>query len=150
MQAALGVDWKVEHVGSTSIPGLSAKPVIDLAIGQPPGHDISDSIETLLDLGWTEPIALGDHQVTFMLDGTVRVAIAHVFSHEHWDCAHVRLFADGLRTHVEDRDEYERLKDGLVADGVWGSEYTRGKAEFVLGVVNRARTRRGLPPVNAL
>lgn len=150
LQAALGSNWGIEHVGSTSVPGLSAKPVIDLALGQPPGHDLSVSVPTLRHLGWTDPVSLGDHRAIYLLDGAVRIAIAHVFSNDQWVSAHVRLFAEWLRSHESDRDEYERLKGGLVAAGVWGSEYTQSKADFVVRVVNRARARRGLPPVQGL
>lgn len=84
-----------------------------------------------------------------MLDGAVRVAIAHVFTSMQWGSAHVRLFAEWLRQHESERDEYAMLKAGLVAGGVWGSEYTQRKAEFVRRVVNQARASRGLAPVGA-
>jgi GrpB-like predicted nucleotidyltransferase (UPF0157 family) len=150
LQAALGSTWHVEHVGSTSVPGLSAKPVIDLALGEPLGHDKLDSVLTFRGLGWTDPVSLGDHRAIFLIDGGVRIAIAHIFSNDQWLSAHVRLFADWLRTHASDRDEYERLKNELVAAGLWGSEYTQAKADFVGCVVNRARACRGLPPVQSL
>ena len=150
LRAGLGPGWNIEHVGSTSIPGLCAKPVIDLALGEPHDHDLSSLSATFRALGWTEPIVLGDHQAVFMLSGTVRVAICHIFSDEQWETAHVRLFADWLRSHDDERDAYQRLKSGLVTDGVWGSEYTRSKAEFVLRVVNLARSSRQLPPVRVL
>lgn len=147
---ALGPDWAFEHVGSTSVPGLSAKPVIDVAIARPPDRHLAEFTATIRDLGWSQPITLGDHEAIFVLDGTVRVAIGHVFTSVQWPAAHVRLFAQWLRVHASDRDEYARLKAGLVADGVWGSDYTQGKAEFVLRVVNQARASRGLPAVLSL
>jgi GrpB-like predicted nucleotidyltransferase (UPF0157 family) len=148
--AALGHGWAFEHVGSTSVPGLSAKPVIDMAIATPPGTNLSEFMPTIRDLGWSEPITLGDHEAIFVLDGTVRVAVGHVFTSEQWPSAHVRLFAEWLRLHDSDRDEYARLKTGLVADDVWGSDYTQRKAEFVVRVVNRVRASRGLPAVLSL
>lgn len=144
------MDWEIEHVGSTSVPGLSAKPVIDLALGQPPGHDPSASAPQLRAMGWTEPLDVGDHTATFLLHGMTRVAIAHVFSREQWPDAHVRLFAEWLRAHDAERDEYEHLKLGLVAADVWGHEYTRAKTRFVVRIVNAARAQRDLPPVHHL
>jgi GrpB-like predicted nucleotidyltransferase (UPF0157 family) len=85
-----------------------------------------------------------------MLDGAVRIAIAHVFANEQWETAHVRFFAEWLRAHDLDREEYDRLKGGLIAADVWGTEHTRSKADFVVRVVNLARACRGLPPVRAL
>lgn len=150
LRAGLGRDWDLEHVGSTSVPGLSAKPVIDLALGQPPGHDLSGAVPRLRAMGWTEPVDVGDHKAAFMLYGATRTAIAHVFTHEQWPVAHVRLLAEWLRSHEVDRGEYERLKRGLIADDVWGSAYTQAKTEFVVRIVNAARGQRGLPPARDL
>lgn len=147
---ALGPAWVFEHVGSTSVPGLSAKPVIDVAMAPPPERHLAEFVPAFRDLGWSEPITIGDHEAIFVRDGAVRVAIGHVFTRHQWPSAHVRLFAQWLRLHDSDRDEYARLKAGLVADGIWGSAYTQGKTEFVVGVVNRARVSRGLPAVASL
>lgn len=143
----LGSSWVIEHVGSTSVPGLVAKPVIDLALRVPDGEPLSVAVSSLLDAGWTEPVAIGDHLASYLLDGTVRRAIAHVFTAEQWPTAHVRLFAEWLRQHPTDRDAYALVKQDLVATGVWGGDYTAAKAAFVQDVVNRARAARGLGPV---
>lgn len=89
----------------------------------------------------------GTTELPYLLDGTVRVAILHLFSANQWSTAHPRLFADWLRSHDADRDAYASLKSGLVGSGVWGSEYTAAKRELVNEVVNRARAARGLGPV---
>ncbi len=132
------------------MPGLTAKPVIDLALGQPPDYDLSRIGPNLRAMGWTEPVDIGDHRASFQLDGDIRIAIAHLFTHEQWACAHVRLFAAWLRTHDADRDAYQNLKQTLVADGIWGSAYTAAKTSFVVAIVNQARARDALPPVNHL
>lgn len=49
------------------------------------------------------------------------------------------MFADWLREHREDRRRYAALKRGLVSQGLWGQEYTNGKAAFVRDIVARAR-----------
>ncbi len=143
---SLGSDWLVEHVGSTSVPELVAKPVIDLALRLPEGWDISDACESFLRAGWARPVVVGDHWATYLLnEQSLRVAIGHIFSAGQWAEAHVRLFADWLRRHPDDRDRYGSLKSVLVADGMWGSDYTIAKGAFVLDIVNRARGQRGLP-----
>ena len=101
-------------------------------------------------LGWSEPVVVGDHRAMFILKGPVRTAIAHVFSDEQWETAHVRLSDEWLRSHDADREDYEQLKSGLVADGAWGSTYTRSKAAFIVRIVNMARAPRDLPPVQTL
>jgi GrpB-like predicted nucleotidyltransferase (UPF0157 family) len=142
---ALGPEWVVEHVGSTSVPGLVAKPVIDLALRLPEDCELSDACTSLLRAGWSAPVVIGDHWATYLLNDAVRVAIGHIFSAGQWADAHVRVFADWLRDHPEDRDRYGHLKEALVTRGTWGSEYTAGKASLVLEIVNRARESRGLP-----
>jgi GrpB-like predicted nucleotidyltransferase (UPF0157 family) len=137
--AAVGTRWVVEHVGSTSVPGLLAKPVIDIAIRVPESEHLTPRVPAFRDLGWTDPLSIGNHQAMFLLDGRVRSAIAHVFTAEQWPQAHVRLFAGWLRAHRGDRDRYAALKSRLLAQGKWGSDYTKAKAEFVHDVVSRAR-----------
>jgi len=149
LRGALGNAWQLEHVGSTSVPGLIAKPVIDVALRVPDGARLEESHQRLELAGWTVPVVVGDHQATFRTDGAVRTAIGHVFTAHQWPEAHVRLFADWLRSNPVDRDRYAALKVALVSRGVWGSDYTAAKGDFVLDVVNRARAARGLSPARA-
>lgn len=144
----LGSEFCIEHVGSTSVPGLVAKPVIDLAVRVPSGRTVTSTGSELRELGWTDPIPIGAHHATFLQDGRgLRRAIAHLFTAEQWEEAHVRLFAGWLRRHPVDRDRYARLKQGLVESGVWGSDYTIAKRAFVQEIVNQARSEVGLGPV---
>lgn len=144
---ALGPAWEVEHVGSTSVPGLVAKPVIDLALRLPAKQSVTRADEALVRAGWTTSTGLGDHWATFHLQAGVRTGIGHIFTADQWDLAHVRLFARWLRAHPDDRDRYARLKAGLLDSGVWGGDYTAAKTRFVHEIVNRARTQDGLPPL---
>jgi GrpB-like predicted nucleotidyltransferase (UPF0157 family) len=146
----LGGDWLVEHVGSTSVPLLPAKPVIDVAMGMPAGLGRHAAEAALASLGWTDPEAVGDHLAVFVLDNGVRRAIGHIFFADQWPTAHVRLFAQWLRAHPADRDRYAALKTGLVSAGVWGRDYTNAKSAFVLEVVNRARLASGLEGLASL
>jgi GrpB-like predicted nucleotidyltransferase (UPF0157 family) len=148
LRAQLGPAWRIEHIGSTSVPGLLSKPVIDLALRIPDEELLSDHGDCFRRAGWSEAIALASHQVSFLLDGTVRRAIAHVFTSDQWPSAHQRLFASWLRRHPHDRDAYARRKQGLHDKGVWGPEYTAAKTVFVRHVVNRARAAQGLAPID--
>lgn len=136
-----------EHVGSTSVPGLVAKPVIDLALRTPEGQDLHGWAPVLHALGWGDPATTGDHHTLFLYAGAIRTAIAHVFTAEQWAQAHLRLFADWLRTHPVEGEEYGRLKSHLVEQRVWGTAYTEAKTLFVQDVVNRARAARGMAPI---
>jgi GrpB-like predicted nucleotidyltransferase (UPF0157 family) len=136
-------------VGSTSVPGLVAKPVIDIAIRIPPGVSLDDVSGLLAPAGWSPAVAVGDHWASVVHDDDdgVRLAIGHLFEADRWPEAHVRLFAQWLRHDPADRERYAGLKTSLVAAGVWGEAYTAAKADFVRAVVDRARAAHGLPPV---
>jgi GrpB-like predicted nucleotidyltransferase (UPF0157 family) len=148
LTAALGTDWAMEHAGSTSVPGLCAKPVIDVVLRLPEPWAMANATRYLTDAGWTAPIVVGDHWATFFPQTGPRAAIGHIFTAEQWPTAHMRLFAHWLRRHAEDRQRYAHLKQGLLANGIWDAGYTDGKAHFVRDIVNRVRRERRLPPVN--
>lgn len=118
----------MEHVGSTSVPSLVAKPVIDLALRMPEGACVEDASAALVRAGWSELVVVGDHWGTFLLVDRVRSAIGHIFDWEQWAQAHVRLFAEWLRRHEADRVQYADLKKALVSQGSWGDEYTAAKS----------------------
>jgi len=132
LHRTLGRRWRVEHIGSTSVPGLLAKPVIDLAVRVPDPEELDDKLAALETIGWTDLTNLPTHQTLYQLDhDRVRRGIAHLFSAEHWATAPQRLFPAWLRTHPTDRDAYARLKQTLRDTGTWGHDYTAAKAAFV-------------------
>lgn len=140
----LGEDWLGEHAGSTSVPGIAAKPVIDLVLRVPAGRDLLEAVQPLVSAGWSPPVVVGDHWAVFRSSAERREAIGHIFTAAQWPEAHIRLFARWLRSHPEDARRYEELKQGVVAAGVWGPEYTRQKADFVREIVNASRREQGL------
>lgn len=148
LRGLLGEDWALEHAGSTSVPGLPAKPVIDIAIGMPEGTTYVVASGRLEAGGWGRATAVGDHWAAVFPATGVRAAIAHLFTAAQWPEAHVRLFAAALRRDPRQRDEYAALKQALVEQDVWGSEYTDSKGPFVVRTVNRARADLGLPAVD--
>ncbi len=148
LRRGLGPEWVIEHAGSTSVPGLSAKPVIDLVLRLPEGQDVTEATRPLLSADWSAPVEVGDHWAIFHPAEGRRAAIGHIFTAVQWPEAHMRLFARWLRSHPADRQRYEDLKRGLVQQGIWGSDYTRRKASFVHEIVNSARRHQGLAPID--
>lgn len=120
LRRVLDRDWVIEHAGSTSVPGLSAKPVIDLVLRLPEGQDLNEATRPLLLADWSAPVGVGDHWAIFHPVAGRRAAIGHVFTAVQWPEAHVRLFARWLRSHPADRQQYEDLKQGLVQGGSGG------------------------------
>jgi len=132
LQQTLGCHWQIEHIGATSVPGMLAKPVIDLALRIPHPDARENNLPALEAAGWTDLTSLPTHQALFQLDhdGTRR-AIAHLFPAEQWSTAPQRLFPAWLRAHPTDRDAYASLKQSLRDGGIWGHDYTTAKAVFI-------------------
>lgn len=160
--AACGPDLfvAVEHVGSTSVPGLAAKPIIDLMPGVRTLADVTPAvIERLASVGYAygpetehdQPgIGPGTPERRYFrkVEGGERVCHVHVVEvrGEWW--VDTVLFRDYLRAHPETAQEYAELKRRLAAE--FNEKYlphnvninvgyTEYKSDFVLGVLAKAR-----------
>jgi GrpB-like predicted nucleotidyltransferase (UPF0157 family) len=131
----------VEHVGSTSVPGLAAKPVIDIVLVV---TDSSDEVEYVPDLEgagyvlqFREP---GWHEHRFFFDHEPDVQV-HVFSAGSQAITRMLAFRDRLRTHSEDRDLYEGTKRELAAKRwTYVQDYAEAKSSVVEAILARAQT----------
>jgi GrpB-like predicted nucleotidyltransferase (UPF0157 family) len=130
--------WRVEHIGSTSVPGLAAKPIIDLVLGVPE-MKAADLFLPGLD-------AIGYEHRGETVPGTLynRKAVPRRFNLHLTQYGgglwteHV-LFRDYLRSHPEVAAEYEGLKRVLMAErGHDPPAYNAGKTDFIQGVLARA------------
>ena len=132
----------LEHVGSTSIPGLSAKPVIDFVLEVPDSRDEASYVPALEDDGFVlrirEP-GWFEHRLlkTPSMEGNL-----HVFSAGCDETGRMLLFRDWLRTHDDDRKLYEDTKRRLSAQ-VWAytQDYADAKSEVVSEILARAEGR---------
>lgn len=151
---ALGVMVRgVEHVGSTAVPGLAAKPIIDIMLGVAP-EDLDRIIEPLRRIGYEYnpdwEISM-PHRRLFgrpRAEGaTARHLHAVVHGSEFW-VRHLR-FRDYLRAHSEVAAEYGLLKKSLAAAHPGSIDYTFSKTEFIRAVEAKAgvphRPRSGRP-----
>jgi GrpB-like predicted nucleotidyltransferase (UPF0157 family) len=129
----------VEHVGSTAIPGLTAKPVIDLmALVKSKDETAAAAGAALAERSWQHVPPEADDRpwrqsfVRVSDDGQRRLAHLHLMSAgaARWD--EQLRFRDGLRASAGLRDEYASVKTRLAAD--FGSDrerYTAAKADFI-------------------
>jgi len=141
-------DLLIEHIGSTAIPGMRAKPVIDLAIRIRDLDDFEARCRLLEAAGWRRGSAVRTHPVMIREVGGIRTAIAHFFVAEDWDAANQRILRDWLLTHPDDADRYSHAKCDAVAAAARGrSSYNAAKTPVIQEIVDRARAARGLPSV---
>ena len=141
-------DWVIEHIGSTAVPGLRAKPVIDLAIRVVDAAEFARHRPALESAGWRAESSVRTHPVLVLSDDGTRIAIAHFFPAEEWDAANQRILRDWLRAHRDDAALYAHAKCDAVAAAARGrSSYNAAKTEVIQDIVDRARASLGLPSV---
>ena len=134
----------IEHFGSTAIPDLPAKPIIDILVGASSQHwkAIIEALKGQEYIHWeTNPHPDREFLVKGMPPfGVRRTHHVHIceIGGSLWEQL---LFRDYLREHPEDRKAYASLKEHLAAAFPEDREaYTRGKDKMVAQIMNRART----------
>ncbi|WP_435846170.1 GrpB family protein [Streptomyces diacarni] len=146
--AAPGLFLELEHIGSTAVPGLAAKPVIDLMAAV---HDLAHAAPAqvaLADLGFRpHDNGMTDRLLYVRAREKVRSHILHVVTLESWPTRNQRILRDHLRAHPEDAARYANLKRALVDAGTPPAVYARAKTALVQELTDRARAQLGLPPV---
>ncbi len=131
----------MEHIGSTAVPGLAAKPIIDVLIGIEKLDDVAACTPLLLARGWDFPEeynrTLTGRRFFLKRDsGGVRTHHAHFVVHEGALWNEYITFRDKLRASDELRDRYERLKRDLASKFHDQRErYTASKTDFVKEVL---------------
>lgn len=137
---------EIEHIGSTAVPGLAAKPVIDLLAAAPDLDEVND--DALASLGYRhEPSSMPDRLLYRREDYDSLRYHLHVVTTVSWPERNQRLLRDYLRAHPEARDRYAALKRDLMRRFGEGEAYTRGKTNLIQEFTDAARAELGLPPV---
>jgi len=130
----------IEHIGSTSVPGLCAKPIVDMLVGLRELDLSDDQIASMEALGYEY---LGEYGLPGRLffRKHPRTHHVHVVEHdgEHWE--RQLVFRDALRTDAEERTRYDAFKRRLAAEGHPRDVYTELKTPFIREVEARARAR---------
>ncbi|MEI5101173.1 GrpB family protein [Streptomyces sp. PmtG] len=139
-----GVRHEVEHVGSTSVPGLVAKPIVDMVLTVPDSGDEDAYVPALRRLGFHLAIREPEwyeHRVLRTGDVGPGAASAnlHVFSAGCPETGRMLLFRDWLRAHPGDRDLYARTKEELAArTWQYTQNYADAKSDVVAEIFERA------------
>jgi GrpB-like predicted nucleotidyltransferase (UPF0157 family) len=140
IRAALGDRVRLlEHAGSTAVPGLAAKPRIDIVLAVPDSADETAYLPALRAVGYTLAIREPEwfeHRVCKGPDTDVNL---HIFSDGCDEIARMLRFRDWLRTHDDDRQLYERTKRELAAR-TWRytQHYADAKSVVVRAILARA------------
>jgi GrpB-like predicted nucleotidyltransferase (UPF0157 family) len=131
----------IEHIGSTSVPGLAAKPILDMMAGV---HDLPsarDAIPVLANRGYVHaphrPATLHFYKPP-PDDAEQRTHGLHLTEPGSSLWRERLAFRDALRADPELARQYQELKEGLAANSADIAAYTAGKRDFVVQVLARA------------
>lgn len=149
--AVADVALRIDHVGSTAVPGLAAKPVIDMDIVLDSPGAVRPAIERLAQIGyrWRGDLGIPGREA-FNWAGTEQLPSHHLYLVVNENRAHLDhlLLRDLLRDDGEARERYAALKRSNAKRAGRDMEvYVAAKASFVAELLRRARAERGLPPV---
>jgi len=152
---------QVDHIGSTAVEGLSAKPIIDIQVGVE-NEEFLDQVPILLklpnlvyyekynddmpsrrffilfnktvkEMGTSQIVKLNEEIPAILHDHDLRIAHIHVFVRGAADWTRHLAFRDYLRSHRHVKDDYQQLKQKLVEQN-WqdGNEYNEAKDTFLM------------------
>jgi GrpB-like predicted nucleotidyltransferase (UPF0157 family) len=133
----------LEHAGSTSVPGLSAKPVIDMILAVPDSADESAYVPLMEAAGYVLRIREPDWFEHRLFKGPDTNINVHTFSEGCLEIERMLAFRDRLRAHDDERILYEDTKRGLASrEWTYVQYYADAKGEVVEGIIERAFAER--------
>ncbi|MBV8734286.1 MAG: GrpB family protein [Solirubrobacterales bacterium] len=127
---------RVEHIGSTAVPGLAAKPIIDVLVTVEDPDDDAALAPSLESAGYELRVREPGHRMFRMPARDVHL---HVWADNYPEVERYLVFRDQLRNSPEDRGIYERLKRDL-ATREWSdmNEYADAKSEVIAAIIAKA------------
>lgn len=137
----------LEHVGSTAVPGLAAKPIIDMILAVANSADEDAYVPPMEARGYVLRIREPDWLEHRLFKGPDRAINLHVFSEGLPEIDRMLTFRDWLRAHDDERLRYERVKRELAArTWTYVQNYADAKTEVVEAIMGRAlQARRSTP-----
>jgi GrpB-like predicted nucleotidyltransferase (UPF0157 family)/ribosomal protein S18 acetylase RimI-like enzyme len=144
-----GVIRRLEHIGSTAVPGMAAKPIVDILIGVDDVRFVHETVAAVMeaagyDYFWRPSSGndVGPFYPWFIGRDAAGQRVSHIHvvgmdNAEQWDRV---LFRDYLRRHPQTADDYALLKRELARRlGADRERYTQEKSAFILRVTELAR-----------
>lgn len=137
LRAALhAVDVDIEHIGSTSVPGLAAKPIIDIVVAVDDITAEEDYLAPMLAAGYVLRVREPGHRLVRTPARDVHV---HILGRGDQALARYILFRDRLRTDAGDRELYAQTKEALIRRGFDDmNAYSDAKTDVVAAILARA------------
>ena len=144
IKSALGDDaLLIEHVGSTSVPGLPAKPIIDILLVVADSTNEESYVPSLGAAGYVLRIRELDWHQHRMFNGPDTEIHLHVFTREDGEIERMLLFRDRLRENEVDRELYASTKRELARKNwKYVQNYADAKSKVVETIIARARSTR--------
>lgn len=140
----------IEHIGSTSVPGLPAKPIVDIMVLIDSHEKAEKFIPKLAELGYpfdpASPTAQSSERHFFRKGNPTRyhLSIAYADRGSFWK--RQLAFRNYLRLHPEERDRYAALKQELIKKDPTGKDtYIEGKTDLVNEMLDKSGFERWKP-----
>lgn len=132
---------RLDHIGSTSVPGLAAKPIIDIDLSVADPDDEAAYVPDLEAAGYVLRVREPAHRMLRTPELDVHVHVCALGS--EWESVHL-LFRDWLRTHEDDRRRYQAVKREL-SQREWDdmNDYADAKSEVIADILARVRSTFG-------
>ncbi len=133
----------IHHIGSTAIPGIKAKPVIDILVEVKNIEEVDRYNHKMKELGYE---AMGEHGIPkrrfFRKGGNNRTHHIHIFQMGNEEIERHINFKEYLVAHPDKAREYSELKEKLANKYTYDAEnYTNGKGDFIKKIDRKARLR---------
>ncbi len=132
----------IEHIGSTSVPGLAAKPVLDIMPGLEELEDGDRMVEPMIALGYEYrgDYGIPGRHLFVRFEDNLSIVHAHAFVVDSDQWIRHLSFCRYLQRHADVAKEYERLKRDLAARHADDRDtYTDEKTDFIKSIESKAR-----------
>jgi GrpB-like predicted nucleotidyltransferase (UPF0157 family) len=130
----------VHHIGSTAVPGLAAKPIVDILLVVADSADEPGYLQDLESAGYILRIREPDWYEHRVFKGPDTDVNLHVLSEGCEEIDKILLFRDWLQSRPDDRALYERTKRALIErEWQYTQQYSDAKSGVIEAIVARAR-----------